>query len=82
MSGSVAVSAYELEALPLPAEADMRELSELVDANAPGEVIDRKIQSYYARHTGPSRSDAGDRYPETAETDLPGRYTQPYLLHA
>lgn len=40
VSGSVAVSAYELESLPLPAPADLDELTNLVNIGADREVIE------------------------------------------
>lgn len=40
VSGSVAVSAYELESLPLPAPEDLGELSRLVEAGADRESIE------------------------------------------
>lgn len=40
VSGSVAVSAYELESLPLPAPEDLVELTQLVEAGADRKVIE------------------------------------------
>ncbi|SDQ78420.1 adenine-specific DNA-methyltransferase [Pseudomonas grimontii] len=40
VSGSVAVSAYELESLPLPAPSDLFELSRLVEADCSKDVIE------------------------------------------
>ena len=40
LSGSVAVSAYELEALPLPPPAALAPLSKLVEKGAPRAVIE------------------------------------------
>ena len=40
VSGSVAVSAYELESLPLPAPEDLRELARLVEAGADKATIE------------------------------------------
>ncbi len=40
VSGSVAVSAYELESLPLPAPEDLRELTRLVETEADRETIE------------------------------------------
>ncbi len=47
ISGSVAVSAYELNALPLPTLAQMDELQILIAQNVDKEVIERKVASYY-----------------------------------
>ncbi len=49
-SGSVAVSAYELEALPLPAPGAMAEVTRLVEAGADREAIDAACaRIYYGR---------------------------------
>lgn len=47
ISGSVAVSAYELEALPLPDERQMLALQRLVTSGASREVIERAVQRMY-----------------------------------
>lgn len=47
INGSVAVSAYELEALPLPAPEDLVQLSKLLAANAPNSVIQDEIWALY-----------------------------------
>lgn len=47
ISGSVAVSAYELEALPLPKPSDLRLLSELVARNAPKSMIEEECMNLY-----------------------------------
>jgi adenine-specific DNA-methyltransferase len=47
ISGSVAVSAFELEAMPLPSVATMKELSELVHAgSSKGEIADACARLY------------------------------------
>lgn len=48
VSGSVAVSAFELESLPLPAPADLRELTRLVDAGAAKPRIEAECVRLYA----------------------------------
>jgi adenine-specific DNA-methyltransferase len=48
VSGSVAVSAYELEALPLPAPDDMEPLARLVRAGAPRDRIERACARLYS----------------------------------
>lgn len=40
VSGSVAVSAYEIESLPLPAPEDLKDLTELVECSADREAIE------------------------------------------
>ncbi len=47
VSGSVAVSAYELEALPLPDPAALSGLEELVGAGASREAIDAECSRLY-----------------------------------
>ncbi len=47
ISGSVAVSAFELEALPLPAPDQMRRLKTLIDAGACVETIDACVRMLY-----------------------------------
>lgn len=48
VSGSVAVSAYELEALPLPAVKELSELRRLLDAGADRSRIDAECSRLYA----------------------------------
>jgi adenine-specific DNA-methyltransferase len=50
VSGSVAVSAYELEAMPLPASDELGALAHLVETGADGRTIDRECERLYARH--------------------------------
>lgn len=47
MNGSVAVSAFELEALPLPKVASLRKLKRLVDHGADRAAIDAECQRLY-----------------------------------
>jgi adenine-specific DNA-methyltransferase len=49
INGSVAVSAFELEELPLPSPAIMRKLSALVSSGAAARTIEAAIASAYAR---------------------------------
>ena len=49
VSGSVAVSAYELEAMPLPAPAELQVLRRLVTSGADRQTIDRECERLYAR---------------------------------
>ena len=49
ISGSVAVSATELEALPLPAPAAARHLEELLEAGATQDAIQNYIRNLYMR---------------------------------
>lgn len=51
INGSVAVSAYELEALPLPSIQDMEEISNLVKTNASKEVINAAVERIYTKGT-------------------------------
>ena len=51
IGGSVAVSAYELEALPLPSPADMRQLERLVDLRAGPDTVESEVQRLYANGT-------------------------------
>jgi adenine-specific DNA-methyltransferase len=50
LNGSVAVSAFELEELPLPAPAVMARLAHLVAAGAPAAKIATAIGAAYGRH--------------------------------
>ena len=43
INGSVAVSAYELEALPLPSPQDMKEIERLVKKRAKRETLERAV---------------------------------------
>lgn len=47
ISGSVAVSAYELAALPLPPPAVLRELDTLIDTGANSDAIERFLRGVY-----------------------------------
>lgn len=47
ISGSVAVSAYELNALPLPTLEQVCELEELINAQCPKVMIERKVSEFY-----------------------------------
>lgn len=47
INGSVAVSAYELEALPLPSPKAMTEIDWLVKRHAPSATIERRIRDLY-----------------------------------
>ncbi|ABC23288.1 Eco57I restriction-modification methylase domain-containing protein [Rhodospirillum rubrum] len=49
MSGSVAVSAFELEALPLPAAGDLGPLTALVAAGAPRDDIEAECARLYGK---------------------------------
>jgi adenine-specific DNA-methyltransferase len=50
LNGSVAVSAFELEELPLPAPTVMRKLADLVATGAPSAKIAAAIGAAYGRH--------------------------------
>jgi adenine-specific DNA-methyltransferase len=47
INGSVAVSAYELESLPLPAPMAMREIERLLKKGAGRQVIERAARRSY-----------------------------------
>lgn len=47
ISGSVSVSAYELNSLPIPTVEQMKELDVLIANNAPKLKIERKVASFY-----------------------------------
>ena len=47
ISGSVAVSAYELEALPLPGPGRIVRLERLVAGGAGPEVVEREVERLY-----------------------------------
>ena len=49
ISGSVAVSAYELQALPLPPPAAMREMERLVRSQAGRKALEREAEHLYCR---------------------------------
>jgi adenine-specific DNA-methyltransferase len=49
INGSVAVSAFELEELPLPGPAAMMRLARLVAAHAPSAAIDTSLAAAYGR---------------------------------
>ncbi len=50
ISGSVAVSAYELEALPLPSIKQVKAVEKLIKSGATKSAIESKISSFYAEH--------------------------------
>ena len=52
LSGSVAVSAYELEALPLPAPGELDQLDAAVRQRSPREVLDRICSGLYGLDSG------------------------------
>jgi adenine-specific DNA-methyltransferase len=47
ISGSVAVSAFELEALPLPSVDDMKDIEKLIKRGAPTDKINKRLQIIY-----------------------------------
>ena len=47
INGSVAVSAYELEALPLPPPESMNRLEELVRQGAERQILEREVERLY-----------------------------------
>lgn len=47
ISGSVAVSAYELKALPLPSPESLEEIQDLVEGNADHHLIERAVNQLY-----------------------------------
>ncbi|MGI2030256.1 hypothetical protein [Endozoicomonas acroporae] len=47
ISGSVAVSAYELNALPLPTVDQICELEQLINSGCPKATIERKVSEFY-----------------------------------
>ena len=49
MSGSVAVSAFELEALPLPNLAQMRQIETLLGQKAPAGEIEALLETFYTK---------------------------------
>ena len=52
INGSVAVSAYELEALPLPSPEDMEEVDRLVKMRATRATIERAVERLYGDGAG------------------------------
>ena len=52
INGSVAVSAYELEALPLPAPEDMEEIEGLMACRAPRETLECAVARLYNSGAG------------------------------
>ena len=51
INGSVAVSAYELGALPLPAPEDMNEIDRLMKKGAARETLERAVERLYTKGT-------------------------------
>lgn len=47
ISGSVAVSAFELEALPLPSSEQMQQITRLIKRHAPRGTIEASIRAFY-----------------------------------
>ena len=52
INGSVAVSAYELEALPLPSPDDMEAIERLVKRHAKRETLERAVDRLYSNEAG------------------------------
>ena len=52
INGSVAVSAYELEALPLPSPEGMKEIERLVNKHAKRETLERAVERLYSNGAG------------------------------
>ena len=52
INGSVAVSAYELEALPLPPPEDVKEIERLVKKRAKREILERAVERLYMNGAG------------------------------
>ena len=52
INGSVAVSAYELEALPLPSPDDMEAIERLVKRHAKRETLERTVDRLYSNEAG------------------------------
>ena len=52
INGSVAVSAYELEALPLPLPEDMEEIEQLVNRRAKRATLERAVERLYGNGAG------------------------------
>ena len=47
INGSVAVSAYELQALPLPSPDDVKDIEELVETRARREILEQAVERLY-----------------------------------
>lgn len=58
ISGSVAVSAYELEALPLPNATDMVAIQEMIESRASARMIERRISKAYGLNHRREMADA------------------------
>ena len=52
INGSVAVSAYEMEALPLPSPEEMEEVERLVKKRAKRETLERVVERLYSNGAG------------------------------
>lgn len=52
INGSVAVSAYELEALPVPPPEDMEDIERLVKERASSETLERAVERLYVSGAG------------------------------
>ena len=52
INGSVAVSAYELEALPLPSPEEAKEIEGLVKRRAPRETLECAVERLYSNRAG------------------------------
>jgi adenine-specific DNA-methyltransferase len=47
MNGSVAVSAFELEAMPLPASSEMKPVEQLLSRKPPSDILDAQVSASY-----------------------------------
>ena len=52
INGSVAVSAYELEALPMPPPEDMEDIERLVKERASRATLEREVERLYVNGAG------------------------------
>ena len=78
INGSVAVSAYELEALPLPPYDELNRIENMIQSGATHEEIETEIERFYA--TSPAAH--GQRDPQAPADHLSGGDSEPELLHS
>ncbi|MFO7801524.1 MAG: N-6 DNA methylase [Desulfovermiculus sp.] len=78
LNGSVAVSAYELEALPLPSLNDLLRIEEMLQSNASTHLIENEIEQCY--EIAPVADNSEN--PSTTIDDISRRHPAPELLRA
>ncbi len=82
INGSVAVSAYELAALPLPSIEQALRIQEMLQAGSTRDDVERELERIYAQAESAAPAAAHQSDPPTTGKDLPRRVAEPKLLYS